>query len=143
MLCLADPQSRTSMSSEGVTKVDLQKHTPSTVTKDKNSELDKEDFQKAAQDAKDSVSNVLQNAKEAIVGESNDAEAKIKPSKVSRTPWPPACCHLDAHHQLSMYGLNLLLACLWSCSFTSDAKHVCCCGRIALRTTPCKAFLTI
>lgn len=70
------------MSSEGVTKVDLQKHTPSKVTEDKNSELDKEDFQKAAQDAKDSVSGTLESAKEFVVGESNDADDKTKPSKV-------------------------------------------------------------
>ena len=70
------------MSSEGVTKVDLQKHTPGSVTEDKNSELDKEDFQKAAQDAKDSVSGTLQSAKEFMVGESNDAEDKMEASKV-------------------------------------------------------------
>lgn len=70
------------MSSEGVTKVDLQKHTPSKVTEDSNSELDKEDFQKAAQDAKDSVSDTLQSAKEFVVGESNDAEEKTKSSQV-------------------------------------------------------------
>ncbi|KAL3161850.1 hypothetical protein ABBQ38_008940 [Trebouxia sp. C0009 RCD-2024] len=71
------------MSSEGVTKVDLQKHTPSKVTEDSNSELDKEDFQKAAQDAKDSVSDTLQSAKEFVVGESNDAEEKTKSSQGS------------------------------------------------------------
>lgn len=70
------------MSSEGVTKVNLEKHTPGTVTQDKNSELDKEDFQKAAQDAKESVSDTLQSAKEFMVGESNDAEDKTKSSKV-------------------------------------------------------------
>lgn len=70
------------MSSEGVTKVNLEKHTPGTVTQDKNSELDKEDFQKAAQDAKESVSGTLQSAKEFMVGESNDAEDKTKSSKV-------------------------------------------------------------
>lgn len=70
------------MSSEGVTKVDLQKHTPSKIAEDKNSELDKEDFQKAAQDAKHSVSDTLQSAKEFVVGESSDAEEKTKSSKV-------------------------------------------------------------
>lgn len=73
------------MSSEGVTKVDLEKHTPSAVSQDKNAELDKGDFEKAAQDAKDSVSSSLQSAKEFMVGESNDAEDKTKSSKVSET----------------------------------------------------------
>ena len=71
------------MSSEGVTKVDLEKHNPSTVTQDKNAELDKDDFEKAAQDAKDSVSSTLQSAKEFMVGESNDAEDKTNLSKAS------------------------------------------------------------
>ena len=70
------------MSSEGVTKVNLEKHTPSNVASDKNSELDKEDFQKAAQDAKDSVSSTLQSAKEFMTGPSNDAEDKTKTSQV-------------------------------------------------------------
>ena len=70
------------MSSEGVTKVNLEKYTPGTVTEDKNSELDKEDFQKAAQDAKETVTGTLQSAKDFMVGESNDAEDKTKSSKV-------------------------------------------------------------
>ncbi len=71
------------MTSEGVTKVDLHKQTPSTVSSDKNSELDKQDFEKAAQDAKEGVSNTLQSAKEFMVGSSNDAEDKTKASQVS------------------------------------------------------------
>ena len=65
------------MTSEGVTKVDLHKQQLSTKPAGQEEELDKEDFQKAAQDAKDSVSNTLQSAKDFVVGGSNDADNKM------------------------------------------------------------------
>ncbi|DBA83553.1 TPA: hypothetical protein ACH3X2_006472 [Trebouxia sp. C0005] len=65
------------MTSEGVTKVDLHKQQLSTKPAGQEEELDKEDFQKAAQDAKESVSNTLQSAKEFVVGGSNDADNKM------------------------------------------------------------------
>lgn len=117
------------MSSEGVTKVNLEKHTPSKVTEDKNSELDKEDFQKAAQDAKDGVANTLQSAKEFVVGESNDAEQKTKPSKVGNKldclPALMLVLNSDDHHH----------------SCTRAKERLCCCVRAATVTTLCKAFL--
>ncbi|DBA79723.1 TPA: hypothetical protein ACH3X1_008392 [Trebouxia sp. C0004] len=65
------------MTSEGVTKVELHKQQLNTKPAGQGGELDKEDFQKAAQDAKESVSNTLHSAKEFVVGGSNDAENKM------------------------------------------------------------------
>lgn len=64
------------MSSEGTTKIDLQKQPPNQVSGGAESELDKEDFQQAATNAKEAVSNGLNNAKEFMTGESNDAANK-------------------------------------------------------------------
>ena len=70
------------MASEGVTKVELHKQPQNTASGGQESELDKEDFQKAAQDAKEGVSNTIQSAKEFVVGPSNDAEDKTKSAQV-------------------------------------------------------------
>lgn len=64
------------MSSEGVTKIDLHKQPPNQVSGGNESELDKEDFQKAASNAKEAVSNGANNVKEFLTGASNDAANK-------------------------------------------------------------------
>lgn len=64
------------MASEGVTKIDLQKQPPNKVSGGDASELDKEDFQKAATDAKEAVVNGLDKTKEFMTGASNDAANK-------------------------------------------------------------------
>lgn len=152
------------MTSDGVTKVDLHKQPPSTVSGEQ-SELDKEDFQKAAQDAKESVSSSLQSAKEFMVGGSNDAENKTKEqtAQVSRdqhsdlmayrsdaiwrsdVPLVSATQHVESVNHL-YFDFNLpkpssqtALAFLF-CKFTSV---LCCCIRAALGTTLCKASLMI
>lgn len=65
------------MSSEGVTKIDLHKQPPNKVSGGTESELDKEDFQQAASNAKEAVTSGLSNAKEFMTGASNDADNKM------------------------------------------------------------------
>ena len=79
------------MSSEGTTKIDLQKQPPNKVSGGADSELDKEDFQQAATDAKEAVTNGVKSAKEFMTGESTDAANKTSQVWTSAVPSSHCC----------------------------------------------------